>query len=178
MPFDGPPPPRPIKVAFTKQAHGYPIHPEIVRALDRAAGFLQDAGYAVEEVATPSILEPAQEWFDVAVHEIHETLGPTVAAHGSETIQRIFDYIGRIGSPIGREDYGARIAARTALTRQWNVFLADYPLVLTPVHDARALPLGLRPARLRADRGHLSLGNLQHRRELPRACRPASRRSA
>jgi amidase len=95
-------------------------------------GLPADAGYAIEEIGTPSILEPAQEWFDVAVHEIHETLGPTVAAHGSETIQRIFDYIGRIGSPIGREDYGARIAARTALTRKWNVFLADYPLVLTP----------------------------------------------
>jgi amidase len=132
VPFDGPPPPRPIKVAFTKEAHGYPIHPEIVRALERAAGYLQDAGYAVEEVATPSILEPAEEWFDVAVHEIHETLGPTVAAHGSDTIHRIFDYIGRIGSPIGREDYGARIAARTALTRRWNIFLAEHPLVLCP----------------------------------------------
>jgi amidase len=132
VPFEGAPPPRPIKVAFTKAAHGYPIHPEIVRALDRAAGYLEDAGYAVDEIETPSIMDPAKEWFDVAVHEIHETLGPTVADHGSETIQRIFDYLGRIGNPIGREDYGARIAARTALTRRWNVFLADYPLVLTP----------------------------------------------
>jgi amidase len=131
-PFDGPPPPRPIKVAFTKQAHGYPIHPEIVRALDRAAGYLADADYAIDEVDTPSILDPAEEWFDVAVHEIHETLGPTVRDHGSDTIQRIFDYIGRIGTPIGRDAYGARIAARTALTRAWNVFLADYPLVLSP----------------------------------------------
>ena len=101
-------------------------------AAGRAAGYLQDAGYAVEEVETPSIMEPAQEWFDVAVHEIHETLGPIVAAHGSETIRRIFDYFARIGSPIGREDYGARLAARTTLTRRWNVFLADHPLVLCP----------------------------------------------
>ncbi len=132
VPFDGPPPPRPFKVAFTRQPHGYPIHPEIVRALDRAAGYLAEAGYAVEEVDPPSILEPAEEWFDVAVHEIHETLGPTVLEHGSETIQRIFDYIGRIGTPIGRDTYGARLAARTSLTRKWNLFLADYPLVLTP----------------------------------------------
>jgi amidase len=132
VPFDGPPPPRPIKVAFTKQAHGYPIHPEILRALDRAAGYLQDTGYAVEEVETPSILEPAEEWFDVAVPAIHETLGPTVLEHGSETNQRIFDYISRIGTPIERDAYGARLAARTALTRAWTVFLAEYPLVLTP----------------------------------------------
>jgi amidase len=77
-------------------------------------------------------MDPAKEWFDVAVHEIHETMGRLVAEHGSETIQRIFDYLARIGKPIGREDYGARIAARTALTRRWNVFLADWPLVLTP----------------------------------------------
>jgi amidase len=132
VPFDGPPPPRPIKVALTKEAHGYPIHSEIVRALDRAAGYLQDAGYAVEEVTTPSIQDAAQEWFDVAVHEIQETLGPTVRAHGSETIQRIFDYMGELGDVIGHHHYGPRIAARTTLTRQWNLFLSDYPLVLTP----------------------------------------------
>jgi amidase len=131
-PFDGPPPARPIKVAFTKESHGYPIHPEIVSALDRAAGYLQDEGYVVEEVETPSIMDPAREWFDVAVHEIHETLGPVVAEHGSDTIQRIFGYIGKLGTPIGRDAYGARIAARTSLTRAWNVFLAEYPLVLTP----------------------------------------------
>jgi amidase len=66
------------------------------------------------------------------VHEIHETLGPVVAEHGSDTIQRIFGYIGKLGTPIERDAYGARIAARTSLTRAWNVFLAEYPLVLTP----------------------------------------------
>jgi len=132
VPFDGPPLPQPIKVAFTKETYGYPIHAEIAAGLDRAAAYLQDAGYAVEEVATPSLEEPYEEWFAVAVHEIQETLGPIVREHGSDTIRQIFDHIGRIGTLIARDDYAARLAARTTFTRQWNVFLAEYPLVLTP----------------------------------------------
>ncbi|MEM7022935.1 MAG: amidase family protein [Pseudomonadota bacterium] len=132
VPFDGPPLPQPIKVGFTKETYGYPIHAEISAALDRAAAHLQDAGYAVEEVATPSIEQAANEWFDVAVHEIKETLEPIVLEHGSDTIKRIFENMSQLGDVIGHEDYGARVAARSTLTRAWNVFLADYPLVLAP----------------------------------------------
>src|SRR2546421_465285 len=49
-PFDGEPVPGPIRVAFTKNAHGYPMHPEIGRAIERVAGWLAAAGYAVDEV--------------------------------------------------------------------------------------------------------------------------------
>jgi amidase len=132
VPFDGPPLAQPIKVAFTKETYGYPIHPDIVAGLDRAAAHLQDAGYAVEEIATPSIEAPYQEWFAVAVHEINETLRPIVLQHGSDTIKQIFDHMSQLGEVIGHDDYGARVAARTTLTRAWNVFLAEYPLVLTP----------------------------------------------
>ena len=37
VPFDGPPLAQPIKVAFTKETYGYPIHPDIAAGLDRAA---------------------------------------------------------------------------------------------------------------------------------------------
>ncbi|NIP13330.1 MAG: amidase, partial [Pseudomonadales bacterium] len=66
-PFEGEAAPR--RVAFTKETYGYPIHPELLSLLDRAAAHLADAGYQVEEVATPSIAEPAQGWFDVAIYE-------------------------------------------------------------------------------------------------------------
>jgi len=132
VPFKGPPESKPIKVAFTKETCGYPIHPEIISLLDRAAECLSNAGYAVEEVSTPSIREPAQGWFDVMVSEIEETLGPLARQYGSETIQRIFGYINRIGDVVDCNGFRNGIAERTTLTRDWNVFLADYPLVLTP----------------------------------------------
>ena len=69
-PFDGPPLSKPIRVAVTKNPHGYPIHRGIVDLIDRVAGYLSDAGYDVVAVEPPSIMEPARGWFTVLVTEL------------------------------------------------------------------------------------------------------------
>ena len=132
VPFDGPRLAPPITVAVTTEAHGYPVNPEILAGIGRAADVLSDAGYAVERVATPSIMKPAQAWFDVLVSEIVHFLGPAARDHGSETIQTIFEHYQRIGQPVDPAGYRQAIADRTTLTREWNVFLDRYPLVLCP----------------------------------------------
>ena len=132
VPFDGPALAQPIKVAFTRETCGYDIHPEIVAGLERAAKALHEAGYAVEEPATPSIADVAQEWFEVAVFELNRLLGPGIREHGSETIQRMFNNFERMGETLDADGYLERIAARTALVRDWTVFTERYPLVLTP----------------------------------------------
>ena len=132
VPFDGPPLDAPIRVAVTCETHGYPVHPQILAGIDRAAAMLSDAGYAVERVETPSIMKPAQAWFDVLVSEIAHFLSPSALEHGSETIQTIFEHYQRIGKPVDPAGYRQAIADRAALTREWNVFLDRYPLVLCP----------------------------------------------
>ena len=131
-PFDGEPLPTPIRVAFTKNAHGYPMHPEIRRALDRVAGWLAGAGYLVEEVEPPPITEPARAWFAVAVAEMKTLLFPTAREHGSATIKRIFDWYERMANAVDAAGYMLGIAERTRMTRAWSVFLDAHPLVLTP----------------------------------------------
>jgi len=146
VPFDGAPLPHPIRVAFTKNPHGYPMHPGIGALLDRAAAWLSDAGYAVEEVEPPPVTEPARGWMSVALAEIRATLDPLVRQHGSETVQRIFDDYYRFGEVAEGPAYLLGLAARTRMMREWNLFLERYPLVLTPFlmrpayrwdHDAR-----------------------------------------
>ena len=117
---------------MTCETHGYPIHPQILAGIDRAAAMLSDAGYAVEPVETPSIMKPARAWFDVLVSEIAHFLSPSALEHGSETIQTIFEHYQRIGKPVDPAGYRQAIADRAALTREWNVFLDRYPLVLCP----------------------------------------------
>src|SRR5277367_752288 len=75
-PFDGEPLRRPIRVAVTRNSHGYPIHPGISQLIDRSAGYLQDAGYDVVETEPPCIMEPARGWFSVLVTELKATIGP------------------------------------------------------------------------------------------------------
>jgi amidase len=132
VPFAGEPIARPVRVAFTQNAHGYPMHGEIRDALARAAGWLSEAGYRVEEVEPPSIREPASAWFDIAVAEMRQLLFPLAKQHGSPTIQRMFEWFTRLGSPVDGPGYVAGVAERTRMTRAWSVFLEQYPLVLTP----------------------------------------------
>lgn len=131
-PFDGEPVPAPIRVAFTRNAHGYPMHPEIGRALERVAGWLGGAGYAVEETEPPPIAEAGRAWFSVAVAEMKVLLFPVARQHGSPTIQQIFGWYEQMASTVDAAGYMLGIAERTRMTRAWSVFLDRYPLVLTP----------------------------------------------
>ena len=132
VPFDGSPIENPVTVAVTRESHGYPIHADILAGIDRAAEYLSDAGYHVVEVKTPSILSAAQSWFSVLGHELQTLLLPVAQEHGSQTIQDIFAHYARIGDVIDAESYRTGIAERTAMTREWNLFLDQYPLVLSP----------------------------------------------
>jgi amidase len=132
MPFAGPVLDAPIKVALTRESHGYPMHPGIEANLDKAARILSDAGYEVHEVDTPSIYEPADAWFSVAILEVKNTLDPAVREHGSRTIQQIFDHMYKMSNMVDAEGYMVGIAERSRMVRDWSVFLAEYPLVLTP----------------------------------------------
>ncbi|MFO1321389.1 MAG: amidase family protein [Burkholderiales bacterium] len=131
-PFEGEPLDPPLRVAFTKNAHGYPLHPGIAASLDAAARMLERAGYAVEEVEPPPITEPAAGWMSVALAEIRATLDPLARKHGSETVCRIFDHYYAMGDVAEGAKYLAGLAERTRMTRAWNVFLDRFPLVLTP----------------------------------------------
>jgi len=132
LPFNGPQLDGPIKVAVTRESHGYPIHPDIIAGIDRAAGYLADAGYAVEEVAVPSVLPTARAWFSVAIFEVKEGLGALAEQVGSRTIQNIFQYYYDMSEMVDYEGYMNGVAARTGLIRPWSTFLDEYPLVLTP----------------------------------------------
>ncbi len=131
-PFDGEPLEKPIRVAVTHNAHGYKIHPGIVSLIERAAGFLSNAGYDVVAAEPPSIMEPARGWFTVLLTELKGTLGPLIDQFGSDDLRRIFGWYYEIGKTLDLDDYRAGLADRTRMMRAWNVFLDAYPLVLTP----------------------------------------------
>lgn len=120
------------KIGYCREAHGYPIHAGIVAALDKAASILEAAGYQVEEIETPSIAEAARQWLLNTNFEMKKTLEPIFAEHGSTMINQIFDDYYQLQGVADADGYFSGIAARTALMRDWNMLLADYPLVLTP----------------------------------------------
>ena len=131
-PFDGEPLKKPISVAVTRNSHGYAMHAGISRLIDRAAGYLRDAGYEVVEAEPPSIMEPARGWFSVLFTELKGTLGPIVEQYGSDEIRRIFRWYDELGNLLDLDALRAGLADRTRMMRAWNLFLDRYPLILTP----------------------------------------------
>lgn len=137
IPWKGPSFTDPISVAVTKDPCGYPIHDGILRLIDRAAEALTDAGYQVVEVETPSIQEPFRDWFRTLTTEMNTALMPQVNEYGSSDIKTTFDYFFQMGELLELEDYINGFGDRTRMMRDWNLFLADYPLVLTPFYMNR-----------------------------------------
>jgi amidase len=119
-------------VAVTRNGHGYPIDPRIVELIDRAAGFLADAGYDVVDVEPPPIVEAFRGWFSTGLTEIQLTLDETVRTHGSEELQSVFDCYYEMGQLLDLGGYRAGFSERTRMMREWSVFMDRYPLVLCP----------------------------------------------
>ena len=131
-PFDGPAPEGPVKVAVSKDGLGYAIDPAIAAAVDKAAGILSDAGYAVEEVDPPLASETADCWGRNTMGEVAVLMEPAIRQYGSPAINGCFDnYYAHFGvaEPV---DLIRALGDRTRMLRAWTTFLADYPLVLTP----------------------------------------------
>jgi len=140
VPFDGEPLEKPIRVAVTRNSHGYPIHPGISRLIDRTAAYLSDAGYEVVETEPPSIMEPARGWFTVLLTELKGTLGPTVEQFATNEVRQIFAWYYELGTILDLDGYRTGLADRTRIMRAWNVFFDAYPLVLTPFLMRPAYP--------------------------------------
>ena len=131
LPWRGEAPAAPVKVAFTKTTFGFDLHPEVSKALDAAREALADAGYVVEEVEPP-MEDCALDGYRALLGEVKALMGPDIRAHGSDTIQAIFDEYFRQFPPFEGDELLAMMAKRSHYARQWSLFLEDYPLVLTP----------------------------------------------
>ncbi len=132
MPFAGPPPQRPVRVAFTRNTYEFDLHPAVAEALETARQALSDAGYRVEEVEPPLVRETAREALSCLMGEVRVLMEPDVRKYGSATINAIFDEYFRQFRPYEGDDLLAGMARRARYVREWLLFLEEHPLVLTP----------------------------------------------
>jgi len=142
-PLEGPPISRPLRVAMTTRIPGAQVHPAIVGAVERAGEWLARAGYAVEAVEPPD-MEAAQDlWFGIADVEVAATMAELVSRLGDANVRQAVSAMH--GPPAAADTLGYLrvLARRTALVRNWQVFLERYPLVLGPVCAEPPFPWGL-----------------------------------
>ena len=137
-PLEGPALPSPIRVAVAE----CDAHPAVRAALDRAAGLLADAGYAVEAVEPPEIEWMKEVWFRIIFADFRVTLEESVRRLGSPEINRIVDtYFAMAGKDPELDSYVRDLAERNRLLRTFSLFLEEYPLVLAPVSTEPPFPV-------------------------------------
>ena len=132
MPFNGPAPDDPIKVAFTKNPHGFDLHPAVNKALDTARAALVEAGYDVVEAEPPNAREIGMEATRTLFGETQALTLKVMRETGSEDFNRYWDLCMEIAPPYEGDELLRAYARRSKYLREWQLFLAKYPLVLTP----------------------------------------------
>lgn len=133
MPFAGAAlSPNETRVAFTRNAFEFELHPAVADALETARDALSGAGYRVEEVEPPFVREAAEIGYRCLFGEMKLLMDADIRRLGSETLNRIFDEYHAHFPPLEGEALHKAMADRTRYAREWSVFLEDYPLVLTP----------------------------------------------
>jgi amidase len=141
-PLEGPVSPR--VAALCVHPDGLDTRPEVVTALHDAARRLREAGWRVEEIDnTPPLKEAAElqinmwlsDGFDAmeAAAEKEGDRGAITALAGHKAQAKSIDLPG----------YSQTLVRRATLLRMWQLFLAEYPVLLLPVSAELPFPDGL-----------------------------------
>jgi amidase len=99
----------------------------------KAALWLNEAGYVVEEVEPPAIMEGRRIWLEITAVEMRRLTIPAVEPFASPDALKFLRYWAEVFPDRGFMPYVQGLAQRNAVARQWQVFMAEYPLVLGPV---------------------------------------------
>lgn len=140
-PILGSAPPRPIKVALTRDPAGQgDASPAVVAAVEKAAEILAAAGYLVEAADPPAIVESDEIIQQIADMEMQSTLSailPMMSEAGRAFLQGVMG----VTEP-DLETYIKAIGVRHRMARDWNLFLQRTPLVVGPVSTQQAFRVG------------------------------------
>jgi amidase len=116
------------KVPSDMQADG-----EVMALVDRAAGYLADAGYDVSAAEVPDVSAAATLWADLLGTEIAALQAAQMREITSPDFHRALDGLLRMATILDREAYMQAAARRSRLLREWLVFLETWPVILAPV---------------------------------------------
>ena len=121
-----------LRVAMVAEPPGGPTDPTIAKVVRETGAALRDAGYEVVEIVPPRYAEVATVFGQFLVGDfrsISNLLEPIMGKDG-----RFFFSTASAGvPPLDAAAMSRMFAVRYSLARAWSQFMAQYPLVLSPV---------------------------------------------
>lgn len=123
--------PAPVRVAVLAEPPGGATDPVVAAAVRTAAGFLAEAGYQVEEVVPPGWTDAIATWSRLLLGDlasIRSELNAVMGAAGTAVLDATF----AAAPPPDAAGLSGVFVARHRIARQWSMFFADFPLLLSP----------------------------------------------
>ena len=141
-PLEGPPVPR--HAAMCLRPGGLQIVNEVETALRDAARRLADAGWRVEEIEdTPPMHEAAELQERLWLGDGFANLAAAAEREGDPGALAVLAAIRPRAESLPVDVISRSLARRATLTREWQLFLDTYPILLIPVSGELPFPDGL-----------------------------------
>ncbi|MES2010288.1 MAG: amidase family protein [Pseudomonadota bacterium] len=131
----------PVRVAVCAELPGYAVSPAVAGAVRQAAHWLEQAGCSIEEVAPPRLREAADLWLALTLSEAGAGVRQAVEQDGDNPMRKAFASMNSHAPQLGLTQYMAALSQRSTLLREWQAFLARYPLLLLPVSWQPPFPI-------------------------------------
>ena len=123
----------PKRAALTVAPEGMAVHPAAADALRFAARALEAAGWRIEEVACPTLREPARHQATLWLAEMHPDGGKRIAEEGDPDACFVYDCMTARAPEVDLDRVLEALRRRAALLREWEVFLAKHQMLICPV---------------------------------------------
>ena len=133
--------PLPKRVALVTD-DGHPIASETLDAVRQAGKILEAAGYDVDEVTPPKVDVFFSLWQRLGAIDIMLGLRPMLPAIGDTGLQASIEDWANSFPPATSETFMTALIDRDLLVREWNRFLATYPIVVSPLMVNTTIPRG------------------------------------
>ena len=109
------------------------MSPAVAAAMREAANALAAAGYEIVDEKTPGFARAFDLWFEMLIPEFRRFMHADFERDGDEGIRTAMRFVLDNVPESDADAHLRAVAERTRLIREWNLFLAHTPLVLTPV---------------------------------------------
>jgi amidase len=137
-PLEQAPPPR--RVAMCISPDDLQVTDEVVAALRSAAKQLEDAGWKVTEVDCPPMREPMQLQLLLWMSEYQYSGGGAVKREDDPDANFVYAQLCENCPTPTLESLMEALQQRLKLSREWQQFLTEYPLMLCPVSAESPFP--------------------------------------
>ncbi|TMJ55909.1 MAG: indole acetimide hydrolase [Alphaproteobacteria bacterium] len=132
VPFDGPPLARPIRIAVLAEPPGGSTDPRVAATVRRAAQALTEAGYLVEETSPPRYGDAVNCWARLIMGDFASVLALLSPMMGAEANVFLNHFNKDVPPLADTAAYSQLMIDRDGIARAWSMFMAEWPLLLTP----------------------------------------------